>query len=238
MGNELCLEDFENPWTEPDIFDDWAIYRNVSMHWTLVEEYAVDDAVLLILGIEPQAARQKIGSSHGSQLPTGYDAMLAALRAGLKCKKIKGYIVPRVQQDFNGNVFEVPDSMDASASWVSRDSLTKWLQEAGYADCPFFQLRSRKSGFSDPGHPRYSAKLDAVVQAWHAFDESSSQPGTPKQRLTMWLRLNAERFGLVNADGKPSENVIEELAKVANWATAGGAPKQSSIEPEPEDIPF
>ena len=49
-----------------------------------------------------------------------------------------------------------------------------------------------------------------------------------------WLRLNASQYGLTDDDGKPSENVIEELAKVGTWATSGGAPKQSISQDDPD----
>ena len=238
MGAQHCLDDFENPWADVEPYDAWANYRSVSRHWSLVEEFAVVDAALLILGIEPQGARREISRFFGNDLPSGYDAILAALRAALKSGKIAGCIVPIVENDFDNGAYEVPNSVDCSASWISKDSLIKWLQEVGYEDCPFFQMRPLASGFSDVKHPRYSAKLDAVVQAWNAFDEKSTQPGTPKQRLSTWLRSNAARFGLINDDGKPSENVIEELAKVANWATTGGAPKQVLEESELEKVPF
>jgi hypothetical protein len=238
MGAHHCLEDFENPFSGSEVFDNWSAYRNVSCHWSLAEEYAVNDAALLILGLEPQGARSEIRRSYGNDLPDGYEAILTALRTALKCGKIKGHIVPEVERDFNRGSYEVPGTVDCAASWVSRDSLIKWLEEVGYTDCPIFQVRSRPSGFRDPIHPRYSAKLAAVTAAWEAFDESADERGTPKQRLATWLRLNAARYGLVNDEGKPSENVIEELAKVANWATTGGAPKLSQEEARPDKFPF
>ena len=238
MGAHHCLDDFENPYTEPEVFDDWARYRNVSCHWSLVEEYAVSDAALLILGLEPQGARAEVRRSYGNDLPAGYEAILNALRTALKCGKIEGSIVPEVEQDFNRGAYEVPGTVDCNASCISRDSLIRWLEEVGYTDCFFFQMRFQKSGYRDPRHPRYSAKLAAVTEAWEAFDEKSDERGTPKQRLATWLRLNAARFGLINDEGKPSENVIEELAKVANWATTGGAPRQALEESDPVNFPF
>ena len=88
-------------------------------------------------------------------------------------------------------------------------------------------------GFKNEAHPRYSVKLAAVVEAWEEYDELSTESGTPKQRLSMWLRLNAARLGLAGEDGIPMETVIEELAKVANWVTKGGAPKRGLEKPDP-----
>ena len=48
---------------------------------------------------------------------------------------------------------------------------------------------------------------------------------TVKQALVIWLRQNANRFGLTKEDGNPNEQGIEEVAKIANWDATGGAPK-------------
>lgn len=44
----------------------------------------------------------------------------------------------------------------------------------------------------------------------------------------IWLRSHAGRFGLIKDDGNPNESGIEEVSKVANWETKGGAPKTPS----------
>jgi len=41
----------------------------------------------------------------------------------------------------------------------------------------------------------------------------------------VWLRQHANEFGLTKEDGNPNEQGIEEVAKIANWDTKGGAPK-------------
>ncbi|WP_084396549.1 hypothetical protein [Henriciella aquimarina] len=59
MGAKRCLEDFESP--DPDwdpVFDKappdaWSRYRNVSKFWLLCDELKVQDAALLVLGLEP-----------------------------------------------------------------------------------------------------------------------------------------------------------------------------------------
>jgi hypothetical protein len=48
---------------------------------------------------------------------------------------------------------------------------------------------------------------------------------TVKQALDVWLRLHANEFGLTKEDGNPNEQGIQEVAKIANWDTKGGAPK-------------
>jgi hypothetical protein len=39
------------------------------------------------------------------------------------------------------------------------------------------------------------------------------------------LAAHANEFGLTKEDGNPNEQGIEEVAKIANWDTKGGAPK-------------
>ncbi|MHA6844257.1 hypothetical protein [Ralstonia syzygii] len=84
-------------------------------------------------------------------------------------------------------------------------------------------VRPEASDFLDPNHPRYALKLAAAVSAWRAVE--SSKGVSPKQAIAKWLREHAEEFGLSDANGKPNETGIEEVAKVANWQPSGGAPK-------------
>ena len=48
---------------------------------------------------------------------------------------------------------------------------------------------------------------------------------TPKQAIEAWLRRNANQFGLIKDNSSPNLQGIEEVAKIANWNTRGGAPK-------------
>jgi hypothetical protein len=111
-----------------------------------------------------------------------------------------------------------------------KDSVDMWNADniaVRHCDVPRLML----SGFEgppylDPSHPRYSPKLAAAVRAWEAVsgDDAATQGISVKKALETWLRLNAQKYGLVNA-GKPNEYGIAEVAKVANWSTKGGAPK-------------
>lgn len=79
--------------------------------------------------------------------------------------------------------------------------------------------------YMDPTHPRYAPKLAAAVSAWEALEGVPLIRKTPKQLLTVWLRANASRFGLQDEEGGTNAQGIDEVAKVANWQTKGGAPK-------------
>ena len=84
-----------------------------------------------------------------------------------------------------------------------------------------------KVAYLDPANQNYSSKLAAAISAWDAVrsDESLTRGKTVKQAIIVWLRKNADRFGLTKDDGNPNEQGIEEVAKIANWDTKGGAPK-------------
>jgi hypothetical protein len=43
--------------------------------------------------------------------------------------------------------------------------------------------------------------------------------------LVAWLRQHANEFDLTKEDGNPNEQGIEDVAKIANWDTKGGAPR-------------
>lgn len=224
-GNEWPFDAFELGLDAPEL-------------WRMAEELSVAQCALLLLGLDPQA-HQFVERWEHKDTPPGYigarDALLGALRLG----SLKGAVVEHTQHclDPDGiHGFERPISgiLDAAKSQIQIDSLIVWLEKRGIRQSFFSPAQSSSEPYRDRNHPRYSAKLAAVVEAWESYDEASSnEPGTPKQRLMKWLRLNAARFGLTGDDGAPMENVIEELAKVANWATSGGAPKQSSEEPIP-----
>lgn len=208
-------------------------YKKPSAIWKLSDTISIVEAALLLLDIEPQGISENIECWDDDKKPDGYLAARNALESSIKKKSLEGEMNYVVFESPNGGYDEDYQRFDYSSSHVDRLALTNWLAIRGFSCSTFPPLTDNPIGFRDPNHPRYSAKLAAVAEAWENYDESSTEPGTPKQRLMKWLRLNAARFGLANEEGFPMDNVIEELAKVANWATAGGAPRQNSEEPIP-----
>lgn len=231
------MRDDEDPFAPPRFNQANVRHPNtvVSPLWLLAEEYRVVDATLLILGLEPQGQADQIAFNINTEktLPVGFDAAKNALSSALKTQAIEGNQVLEEEEVYNQGYRPLPGSVDIYKSTVNRDSLILWLEERNFTDCYFFPT-SEKTGFRDPEHPRYSAKLAAVVEAWESFDPDASDSGTAKQRIAKWLRLNAGRYNLTSEDGSPSESVIEELSKVANWATSGGAPRQTEDKPDPD----
>ena len=209
-------------------------YNPPSDLWLLSSTVSVVEATLLLLNIEPQSVSQYVESWDDDKKPEQYVAARNALVGAIREEQVSGDLLPQTYEKFpDGGTAVDYERIDYHTSSVYVLSLAHWLSERGFNNTIFARAGDEKSGFRNPEHPRYSAKLAAVVEAWEAFDEESNERGTPKQRLAKWLRLNAARFGLTNEDGKPSENVIEALAKIGNWATTGGAPKQKPDESDP-----
>lgn len=206
----------------------------VSKFWRLADSVNVIQAALLIIGVEPQNCEDYVEARTPEEKPDNYTAARDAIVSAIHSSALEGNVCFVEYQNSTGN-YEIDETRtDYGRSRVNVQSLIDWLQARGFETDALALPTEKPMGFRDPDHPRYSPKLMAVVEAWENFDTESDEPGTPKQRLMKWLRLNASRFGLTDDDGKPSENVIEELAKVANWATAGGAPKIKIEQSEPD----
>lgn len=202
--------------------------------WLLSPQVSVVEAALLMLGIEPQGISQYVEGWGDEKKPESYLAARQAVVSAVQKEFVSGSINHPVFENMNGSIETDHLRYDYAESWVDLRELQIWLKERGYMSGFLYLPDQNQEGFRDPSHKRYSAKLAAAVEAWEKFDPNSTQRGTVKQRLTIWLRLNAARFGLTNEEGLPTETVIDDLAKVANWDTGGGAPKSSQCESEPD----
>lgn len=96
----------------------------------------------------------------------------------------------------------------------------------------FMTAEQRAEPYLDPSHPHYAPKLAAAIAAWMAVfsDKTRLKGKTPKQAIEGWLKENADKYGLTKEDKTPNELGIEEISKIANWKTKGGAPKTPSGE--------
>lgn len=210
-------------------------YKLPAELWKLAATVSVVEAALLLLDIEPQGISEYIERWADDRKPERYLAARNAITSAIQKEQLDGAMIhPTYENAVGGGIEMDYERFDYHLSHVDVASLANWLDQRGYSCSTFPAPSAHSTGFRNPDHPRYSAKLAAVVEAWESYDEESTAPGTPKQRLIIWLRLNAARFGLTGEDGKPSESVIEEIAKIANWATTGGAPRSVSED----DLPF
>lgn len=116
---------------------------------------------------------------------------------------------------------------DWELTTVLVEDLKTWLRGRGFNSGFFFPQADDGPDFLDRNHVNYAPKLAAAIRAWQAVttDPTLSFGMTVKKALLKWLRKNADRFGLTKEDGSPNEQGIEEIAKIANWDSKGGAPK-------------
>lgn len=112
---------------------------------------------------------------------------------------------------------------DWSLTTVTVEDVRKWLASRGVRAGFFFPEATDAPDYLNPKDARYAPRLAAAVTAWLAVTQSSGK--SVKDAIKKWLREHAAEFGLTNEDGNPNETGIEEVAKVANWQPAGGAPK-------------
>ena len=195
--------------------------------WRLCDQLNIIQAALLVAGHDPSSTQEFVEGWDADKRPTGYEAAKAAISRALVSQSIKGQLYEELEYDMNGNpAGPIEGSIDLKLSVVEVSDLKVWLADRGMTTGFFFPKREDGAEFLDPDHDRYSQKLAATISAWRAMDSGGMLKGkTPKQSLEKWLRLNADRFGLCDEDGKPNEKGIEECAKVANWKHKGGAPK-------------
>ncbi len=190
-------------------------------YWRLCDELTVIQAALLIVGEDPSSTSAYVEGWQAEQRPIGYEAAKSALLSAISSK-----ILPA----------------DKRSAWIDCDEhnplevlirvtdLREWLVRRGITTGFFFSKNTKantKPNYLDEQHSNYSPKLAAAIEAWLALTENPQliKAKSVKKALTVWLRSNAGRFGLIKDNGSPNENGIEEVSKVANWKTKGGAPK-------------
>lgn len=131
-------------------------------------------------------------------------------------------------------VLKEPDWYHTS---VGLEDLQDWFKSRGVAPLFFFP-EGVADGFRDKNHARYSPKLATAVAAW----EHVNRPGknkSVKQTLADWTVSNGVNFGLGNDDGAVSATVAEEIAKIANWHTSGGAtPTHTEVDETDGGVPY
>lgn len=202
-------------------------------YWRLCDELTIVQAAHLIIGMIP--GQMEAMSHSGSELTprsyasytTNLSAAQTALEKALLRGSILGSIIPRYNYDENFNKQAALDgSIDPNLSSVEVASLTNWLRVRGVNNGFFFPDKTDAPDYLDPNHPRYAPKLAAAVNAWQAVTNPGKK--SPKQALEKWLREHASRFGLVDDDGNPVNQAVEDCSKVANWNSTGGAPKTPS----------
>lgn len=196
-------------------------------YWRLCSELNVIQAALLVAGEDPSVTGAYVENWEVEKRPKGYEAAKAAISNALRRNHIEGTLVPIFEYDINGSQCgEIENSIDIRESMVLVSSLRDWLVSRGFTTGFFFQGEVAAPTYLDSSHSRYAPKLAAAVRAWEAMGDTTQLSGkSPKQALMKWLRENAPAFQLTDSEGRPNEQGIEDIAKVANWQPLGGAPK-------------
>ncbi|ODT70965.1 MAG: hypothetical protein ABS75_10965 [Pelagibacterium sp. SCN 63-23] len=219
--------------------------------WRLSEELAVIDAAILITGNDPsQMGEVYDGNESSWQQRTdydGFDAAFKALKGAILSNKLQAAVsfpVRTATPETSGlravlregkRVFHMKglsffhhDALvylqaepDWSRTTVEVTDLKAWMKSRGIFP-EFFFPEEAVEGFRDQKHSRYSPKLACAVAAWEAV-ETSKPNHSVKDTVKAWVKANATRFGMAEADGLPSATGVEEVAKVVNWETKGGA---------------
>lgn len=196
-------------------------------YWRLADELTIVQAGLLVAGEDPAALANEVERLDPESRPRKYEAAKYAIKQALLKGRIAGEMFPELDYDQNGNPEgPIPGTVDVHRSVVEVESLRHWLEGRGIRTGFFSPDTQDQPEYLNRQHPRFAPKLDAAVRAWNATSDPSSLNGrTPKQALMKWLRENAAAYGWTNDDGTPSDNTLDEIAKIANWRPTGGAPK-------------
>lgn len=201
--------------------------------WRLAEELTIVQAAVLLAGDgDPAVTAHYVEGWDVEKRPRGYEAAKVALVGALRSQRIKGIVREEARLQRGSNLDEPsrfvaePGTVDVNTSTLDVQSLKDWLKDRGIAHGFFFPAGLPAADFLDFDHPRYAPKLAAAVQAWRAVsDPELVRSRSPKQAILKWLREHASEYRMTADDGTPAETSIEEVAKVANWAPGGGAPR-------------
>jgi len=118
---------------------------------------------------------------------------------------------------------------------IQVDDLKRWLEGRGVFP-PFFFPQGRIEGFRDKAHPRYSPKLACAVAAWETV-KTPARNKTAKETVVEWVQSNGATFGMAEGNGIVPKQAVEDVSKVVNWNTRGGAAPTYQGEPENEPKP-
>jgi hypothetical protein len=190
-------------------------------YWRICDALTVIQAALLIIGEDPSVTRPK-------DRPTGFDAVETALINAIEGKRLPAKVTQiEAVDEYDGPVTD----LNLHRTTILVEDLRSWLKSRGVTT-GFFFPQPEGPGYLSSSHPCYSAKLAAAISVWVAVSENPDlQRGkSVKQAIETWLRLYANQFGLTKDDGNPNAQGIEEVAKIANWDTRGGAPRTPGNE--------
>lgn len=220
---------------------DWSLLMEPLDFWRLCDEFSVMQAALLIVGENPAEKQENVLRLSAHARPMGFDAAFAALRHAIQAGRLRAvmrrkedavmsftaHLVERVAGDDGRASESYTKEPDWNLTTITLDDLRAWLRGRGISTGFFFPRDEAAADYLNPSHAHYSPKMGAAIRAWEAVsrDPSTTRGKTVKQAIMTWLRRHADQYGLTKDDGSPNEQGIEEISKIANWDTKGGAPK-------------
>jgi len=192
--------------------------------WRLCNEYSVVQAALLIVGVLPEDLEFAV--EHAAKKPTGYVAVRTALVNAIRSEELEATIV--YEQGHLGD----PMLVDLHQTRIHVRDLDAFVKSKRMI-CAVFDREELAPAELDPGAAHYPPKLDAALRAWRAVtgEPERLRGKSPKQAIEKWLLEHAGEVGLLNKDGRPNRNGIEEICKVANWKPEGGATPTPATAP-------
>ena len=196
-------------------------------HWRLCDELSVIQAALLIVGADPSGCE-----SSSNRPEVGCDAAKTALMNAIKGKRLRANVVYDYVVDDDGEWTRCSEP-DWHRTTIVVEDLRAWLKSRGISTGFFFFPEPQAvPNFLSESHEYFSSKLAAAIQATKAVaaDPELRHGKSVKQALIVWLRQHAGEYGLTKDDGSPNEQGIDDVAKVANWDTKGGAPRTPGNE--------
>lgn len=198
--------------------------------WKLCDDYSIVQAAILACGGDPEDLQWEV-ERNSSHRPHGYVPVRTALMSAVQAGTLNARIVT-FDSDFDNQ------GREPHNAYVTAADLNAFFR-AKRMVAPFFDRSDLPPEASfRPDSPQFPRKLDAAIKAWTAVtsDPASLRGRSPKQALEKWLIEHASELGLLNKDGQPNRNGIEEICKVANWKPEGGATPTPSALPLPATV--
>ena len=204
--------------------------------WTYHESLTINEAVFLIIGINPSDAKHHSIENYPDQYSTILSLIIKAIGKDKLKAKIETYQIG----------YERPE-IDCDESIIEVNDLKEWLSSINLKPKFFFsETNLNTPDYLNKDHPRYSEKLAACINTWVALEDQSLTNGkSVKSAIDSYLIKNSIEFGLVHKHDDPkhsykkgdiTKGAKDEMIRIINWNPIGGATKAREInKPTPQD---
>ena len=199
-------------------------------YWRKVDEFNIVQGALMAANLDPNVYQNNIENRDDSKKPEKYEPLKRVIISGISSGKLDAKVVYYQEE------YDRIDRISLHDTLISHESLANFLKSKNINSVFFnYEDNSDHEPLTKTGK-FYSPKLAAAIEAWQAVIKEPHRlyKTTPKQALIKWLEENAEKYELINDNGTFNKSGIEEVAKIANWKSQGGAPLLTAIYSEPE----